>query len=237
MIFIGNMITRVRQYGKRDVERDAHKIFVVCEGASDEPRYFDFFKGLSANLAVITIPAEDGQTDPVKLMKRAEELFDEKNGRYSLDYFHQDRVWFIIDTDTWEQEGKIDKLRLFCDEKNRETVNEFTETRPYDIWNVAQSNPSFEIWQYYHFYDSAPEIEEVQKSVSFKQFAAEKISGGFNYEADPVRLKEAIVNSEANFGHDVAGKISPYATELHILGKEIHGFVGDELAKLYNKLK
>lgn len=219
------------------MSREMHIRYLLCEGASDEPRYFDFFKGLSANLAVITIPAEDGKTDPVKLMKRAEELFDEKNGRYTLDYFHQDRVWFIIDTDTWEQEGKIDKLRLFCAEKNRVTVNEFTETKPYDIWNVAQSNPSFEIWQYYHFYDSAPEIEEVQKSVSFKHFAAEKILGGFNYEADPVRLKEAIVNSEANFCHDVAGKISPYATELHILGKEIHGFVGDELAKLYNKLK
>lgn len=167
------MITRVRQYGKRDVERDAHKIFVVCEGASDEPRYFDFFKGLSANLAVITIPAENGKTDPVKLMKRAAELFDEKGGKYSLDYFHQDRVWFIIDTDTWEEEGKVD----------------------------------------------------------------DKISGGFNYEADPVRLKEAIANSEANFGVNADGKVDSYATELHVLGKEIHGFVGDELAKLYNKLK
>lgn len=106
-IFTGSMITRVRQYGKREPNRDAHKIYVVCEGSSDEPRYFDFFAGLSSNLNVITLPSEEGKTDPVKLLEMATSLFDEETGRFKLDYSQGDRVWFVVDTDEWEKEGKL----------------------------------------------------------------------------------------------------------------------------------
>lgn len=55
------MITRVRQYAKKEPSRDAHKLYVICEGAHDEPKYFEFFEGLSSNLSVITIPSEAGK--------------------------------------------------------------------------------------------------------------------------------------------------------------------------------
>ena len=38
------MITRVRQYAKKEPSRDAHKLYVICEGAHDEPKYFEFFE-------------------------------------------------------------------------------------------------------------------------------------------------------------------------------------------------
>ena len=40
------MITRIRQYAKKDPSKDAHKLYVICEGGRDEPRYFEFFEGL-----------------------------------------------------------------------------------------------------------------------------------------------------------------------------------------------
>lgn len=43
------MITRIRQYDKKEPSRDAHKLYVICEGSHDEPRYFGFFEGLSSN--------------------------------------------------------------------------------------------------------------------------------------------------------------------------------------------
>ena len=79
--------------------------------------------------------------------------------------------------------------------------------------------------------------EEVEKAVSFKHFVDGKFQGGFNYEKDPVRLKDAITNAEANFGVYANGTLVEYATEVYYLGQEINGFVAGELAKLYNKLR
>ena len=230
------MITRIRQYDKKEPSRDAHKLYVICEGSSDEPKYYGFFEGLSSNLNVIPIPSEDGETDPVKLSLQAMEQFDPVNGKYSLDYTQGDRIWFVVDTDTWEKEGKIASLRKFCVLKNEEARNTFTETKPYSLWNVAQSNPCFEIWLYYHFYAAAPTVEEVNKAVSFKQFVNDKVHGGFKYESDPVRLKDAIANAETNFAVDENGALSLFSTEVLYVGKEIYSFVADELTKLFNKM-
>ena len=231
------MITRIRQYDKKEPSRDAHKLYVICEGSHDEPRYFGFFEGLSSNLSVITIPSEEGKTDPVKLSGQASALFDAEVGLYSLDYTQGDRVWFVIDTDKWEKEGKIAALRGFCQRRKSEICSTLTEVKPYSIWNVAQSNPCFEIWLYYHFYEKAPVVEEVENAVSFKEYVDTKITGGFKYESDPVRLKDAILNAGTNFRVDDRGSLALFSTEMLYLGQEINGFVSGELAKLYNKLR
>ncbi len=230
------MISRVRRYKKKEPSRDAHKIYVVCEGSSDEPRYFGFFAGLSSNLNVIPIPSEIGMTDPTQLIKQAQKLFDKETGRYTLDNTQGDRVWFVVDTDTWEKDGKIAKLRSFCHDKNMEVRTGSNKYKSYDVWNVAQSNPCFEIWLYYHIYDKAPRQEDVKESVSFKQYVGSKILGGFDYDSDPMKLKDAILNAETNFGKDNQGILIPFATEVFLLGKEIHSFVSEELVKLNNRM-
>lgn len=86
-------------------------------------------------------------------------------------------MWFVIDTDSWEREGKIDVLRSFCAEKNSDISKQFDEVKSYSAWNVAQSNPSFEIWLYYHFYEVRPTEAEVEKYAAFKDFLHHSISG------------------------------------------------------------
>lgn len=86
-ICIGNMIRRIKEYAKREPSRDAHKIYIVCEGKGTEPYYFSFFEGRSSNLQVITIPPSDG-TDPLKLMERARQVLISDNNtekNYSVD--------------------------------------------------------------------------------------------------------------------------------------------------------
>lgn len=229
------MIQRRRDYDKREPSRDAHKIYIVCEGKGTEPNYFAFFEGLSSNLQVITIPPKDG-TDPLKLMERARQVLIGEKSDYNVDYRHGDTVWFIVDTDTWEQEGKILPLRQFCAEQNASIPRNYDEVKPYNAWNVGQSNPSFEIWLYYHFYESKPEKEEIERFKSFKEFVHNSISGGFNFEKDPARLDNAIVNAKKNFSVDETGTLSTLATELYRLGEEIEGFVKTDIAKLKNKL-
>lgn len=228
------MIRRRKDYSKKDPSRDASKIYIVCEGKESEKNYFEFFEGLSSNLKLIVIPPEDG-TDPLKLMEQAKKLFLGETRSYTLDYMQNDKVWFAIDTDSWEKEGKIKPLRDFCSKQN-EAVKKLDEKKPYKAWKVAQSNPCIEIWLYYHFYDAPPEADEVQDKPSMKAYVHNKIAGGFNYYKDPVRIKDAIENSEKNFKCQENGNPALFSTEQHILGKEIFGFVSTEIAKLRNKM-
>jgi len=229
------MIQRRKDYVKREPSRDAHKIYLVCEGKGTEPDYFRFFEGLSSNLQVITIPPTDG-SDPIKLMELAKKDLIGPGRKYTVECEHGDTVWFIIDTDTWEKEGKIKLLRDFCLVQNSSIKDQMDEVKPYPVWNVAQSNPCFEIWLYYHFYDNKPDKEVVEGCASFKEFVNNAINGGFNFEKDPVRLETAISNAEANFQLEKNGNLSAYSTEMSKPGREILGFVKTELDRVRNKL-
>lgn len=229
------MIQRRRDYGKREPSRDAHKIYIVCEGKGTEPDYFAFFEGLSSNLQVITIPPTKG-TDPLKLKERAEQALMGDNREYTVDYKQGDTVWFVIDTDTWEKEGKIAPLREFCSQENAAIPLNYDEIKPYNAWNVAQSNPSFETWLYYHIYENKPASDDVDKHTSFKAFVDWCISGGFKFEKDPARLEDAIANTRKNFSIDQNDMPSLFTSEMYRLGAEINAFVKTDVAKLRNKL-
>lgn len=97
------MITRRKDYSKSEPTKDASKIYIVCEGKGSEPDYFGFFEGLSSNLELIVIPPEEG-TDPLKLMELAERILLGDTRKHTIDYLQQDKIWFAIDTDSWEKE-------------------------------------------------------------------------------------------------------------------------------------
>lgn len=230
------MIQRIRNYTKSAPQRDARKLFIICEGNETEPNYFNFFKSLSSNLAIITIPSENGKTDPLKLMEYAEQNLLNSVRSENPDYLQNDQVWFVIDTDDWQRQGKIEILREFCAKANAQMVSQYDEQPKYAMWNVAQSNPQFEIWQYYHVYNELPKQEEVEKHASFKEYVNAKISGGFSAATHPVYMKEAIANAEQHFQRDEYGCPILYATEVYLLCQEILPFVKHDLEKLKNKL-
>jgi len=155
---------------------------------------------------------------------------------YALDYKHGDTVWFVIDTDSWEKEGKITPLRVFCSQQNEAIPQILDEVKSYSAWNVAQSNPCFEIWLYYHFYNTKPQEEDVSKYASFKEYVNSVISGGFNFEKDPARLEDAIANTNKNFHITQTGTLLLYSSEVYRLGIEIDGFVKKDVSKLRNKI-
>lgn len=234
-ICTGKMIRRIRDYGKKEPCRDAHKIYIVCEGRETEPNYFSFFEACSSNLEIITIPPTNG-TDTIKLMEEAKSQLSGDNRKYTVEYEHGDTVWFVFDTDLNEFEDKIAPLRTFCDEKNSFISDKLDEVKPYKAWNMAQSNPSFEVWLYYHFYTNVPKSDDVEKFASFKDYVNSCISGGFDYQKDPVRLEDAIKNASDNFINNNDGTLACYSTEMIHLGKEILNFTKTELDKLRNKL-
>ena len=167
----------------------------------------------------------------MKLKENAELLFfgnELTSPQFSISEEYKDEIWFVIDTDRWNEGDKINQLKLFCTSKNISAQQ----------WIVAQSNPSFELWLYYHFYKVQPEKTNVEKHASFKQFVDAAIKGGFDSRSMPIEIVNAIPVSqlpapvpayikqhykgakitEAGKVTDAAGKIS---YEAEVKGKDI----------------
>lgn len=229
------MIRRRKDYVKRAPSKDASKIYIISEGTDSEIKYLNFFIGLSSNLELIVIPSEKG-TDPLKLRELAKEKFFGTNRVYTLDYMQKDQIWFVIDTDTWEQEGKITPLRDFCTANNNNIPKDYDEVKVYEAWNVAQSNPCFEVWLYYHLYDEIPDRSSIPTEPNIKRYIDSLIVGGFDYECDPSRIQSAIQRAKRTFGVDENEKLEWFATEFFKLGEEIEKFTGNETRKLLGKL-
>lgn len=229
------MITRRKDYTKRAPSKDASKIYIISEGTDSEIKYLNFFIGLSSNLELIVIPSENG-TDPLKLRELAKEKFFGTDRKHTLDYSQKDQIWFVIDTDSWEKEGKIAPLREFCLDKNSSISKEYDEVKSYEAWNVAQSNPCFEVWLYYHLYDEIPEVNSVPNDPNIKRYIDSLICGGFDYECDPARIQAAIRHAKKTFRTDEKGKLEWFSTEFFRLGEQIEKFTGNETRKLLGKL-
>jgi len=224
MIYIGTMnnkyITRNKAYIHQPPSKDAKKVFIFCEGSEREYLYFCFFRNMSSNIAIIPIRSQDGKTDPEKLKEQAEKYFTIHNT--VLDYNQNDEIWFAIDTDQWNVGNKIEHLHDFCDSKNA--------LIKYTAWNVAQSNPSFEIWLYYHFFNDKPNYQ----GDKFKDFVNKSIPGGFDSRKHPVEIETAIKNSIKNYKEE-NGQPVLYSTSLHNLGIVIFSFVKEYIENIKKK--
>ena len=214
-------LVRSRRYERQEPLRDSRKIYIYCEGNKREFDYFRFFCGLSSNVNIIPIPSKDGKTDPEKLMEAAQEEFginSDVSPKFTLDVSQQDNVWFVIDTDSWG--SKITELRNFCKSQNAGLDNE--------AWYVSQSNPSFEIWLYYHKFSEKPVKNDVDKYSSIKEFVDAQIPGGFDSRKHPAMIEVAIQNAKATYEEENQ-VLKLYSTEVFKLGQVILPFVKDIL--------
>lgn len=214
-------LVRSRRYERQEPLRDSRKIYIYCEGNKREFDYFRFFCGLSSNVNIIPIPSKDGKTDPEKLMEAAREEFginSDVSPKFTLDVSQQDNVWFVIDTDSWG--SKITDLRNFCKSQNAGLDNE--------TWYVSQSNPSFEIWLYYHKFSEKPVKNDVDKYSSIKEFVDAQIPGGFDSRKHPAMIEAAIQNAKATYEEENQ-VLKLYSTEVFKLGQVILPFVKDIL--------
>lgn len=217
-------LSRNKVYAKIETKKEAKKVYIFCEG-DKEVKYFKYFQGFSSNIDIKPIPNDNGKSDPVKLMENAELLFfgnEDNQAKYSLSVEYKDEIWFVIDTDRWNEGNKINTLKDFCKNKNIENgLNQ---------WFVVQSNPSFELWLYYHFNEIKPEDGDVENYNSFKEYVHNKILNGFKNGSHPVEIQSAIKNSVKNFEiENEQPKL--YSTEVHNLGLIITSFVNEQLEK------
>jgi RloB-like protein len=199
-------------YEKKEPFRDAFFFIIVCEGKNREPDYFRFFDGLSSRVKIVPVESGIGSA-PNLLIENAiakEEELDAKADR--------DRVWFVIDTDRWREQ--LHKIRQEC------------EKHPH--WIVAQSNPCFEVWLYFHAKKEVPELQNIGACNSWKQYLPKIIQGGFNPDFHPVAIETAITNSKISY--TTTGYFpEPGSTEIWKLGEELLPLIKKDLDKLKEK--
>jgi hypothetical protein len=199
-----------REYEKKMPWRDATIFIIVCEGSHKEPEYFNFFHLLTKSIKVIAVPSSEGRSSPTHLIPNAHQAIEKHNsddGDFEL--------WFVIDVDQWK--GQIHELQQEALQKG---------------WNVAISNPCFEVWLNDHFESSLPPAENEESCKSWKAHVHQQ-HGGFDHTKHQTYLARAIENARAKFSEN--GYIPDIGkTQVFRLGERILKLTEGELKKYYN---
>lgn len=205
------MILKTRQllYNREAPSRDAKLIIIYCEGKKREKQYFNYFSEISSKIKLeIEAPTQHDNTSPNGLHEKAVNHIvkseENPNPKYEMD----DEVWFVIDTDDWG--NQIQELRNNCIKQNN--------------WNVAQSNPCFEVWLYYHISEFET-FDKMNSSKAWKQYLNNKVAGGFDSKKHSILIETAIKNAKTKFDE----KIDIGSTEVFKLAENFYPFIEDRI--------
>lgn len=121
-----------RAYKKNQPHRDATLFLIVCEGEKTEIDYFEQFINLSKRVKIIPVSPNTNKSAPKWVLDKATKEAEEQ------DLNDDDQLWMVMDIDRW----KLEDLHSIQDACNK-MAN----------WNLAVSNPCFEIWLLAHAKD------------------------------------------------------------------------------------
>ncbi len=222
------MILTNRLFERKPPAREAKSIYIFCEGAKREYQYFQYFKEIDSRINVEIYklhPHEDNS--PLGLLKIAKQCIEvsKSNPKPKYSFQDNDEVWIILDTDKDKNDSRrpqIDQLVHVCGST--------------DDWFLAQSNPCFEVWLYYHHLSEKPTIDGIEICSNWKTLVNNSINGGFDSRKHPIFIENAVINSEKAFesqdGSPLVG-----STEVFKLSKNILNLVKDKIDKVKQQLK
>ena len=132
------LINRHLLYTKEEPTKDAKLIVIYCEGKKREKDYFNYFSEISSKIRLeVEAPSQHSDNSPSGLFSKAightKKSEENPNPKYNID----DEIWIVFDTDTWGEEQ----------------INSVKEDSKEYGWNIAQSNPCFEVWLFYHLFE------------------------------------------------------------------------------------
>jgi hypothetical protein len=216
------MILTNRLFTRREPELDAKSVYIFCEGKKREYQYFQYFKGIDSKINVVVYPLQDNEDNsPTGLYKIATYCLvkSESNPSPAYELIDGDVVWFVIDTDKWE--GKVVELRALCADHHD--------------WQIAQSNPCFEVWLYHHLFAEKASFNWMEQCVEWKGFLGQKIPGGFDSKRHPIYLKDAIENASNNFS-ETDGQPDVSTTQVFQLGEVIYAVCKWKIDHILNRI-
>lgn len=199
-------------YEKQTAFRDAFFLIIVCEGQNREPDYFRFFDGMSSRVKIVPVESGYGSA-PRLLIEKAIAKENELDANAD-----RDRVWFVIDTDRWRDQ--LHDIRRECSTHSH--------------WRIAQSNPCFEVWLYFHAKVQLPLLQNIAQCNNWKPHLPKVILGGFNPDFHPVAIETAMMNAKASY--NATGYFpNPGSTQVWSLGEELLPLIRKRLEQLKHK--
>lgn len=216
-------------YAKEQPTVETQIIFVISGGAKREKDYFkQIIKDRKIKRLKIVFTSKDGQgLVPQQMNELAKDFVQQKRFRTETDSYSidaDDTLFMLQDMDEFEAEIKS----IFHGERIAQTE-----------WIV--SNPSFEIWLFYHKFDSPKGIldEGVNKPLSersqwLKRKLDDIVPGGINPVAIFTNIRTAIENSEKNYA-EIDGLPMLYSTQMHVLAERILAVMGDEFDNMLKR--
>jgi hypothetical protein len=222
------MILTNRLFERVPPSRDAKNIYIFCEGAKREYDYFQFFKAMDSriNIEVYKLHPHENNS-PAGLLQIAEKcvIKSEKNPNPKYNFIEEDELWFVLDTDKdrdMSRTPQIQRIQKKCNEREN--------------WFLAQSNPCFEVWLFYHLHSNKPNFNNSEKCAEWKQFVNNSVKGGFDSRRHPVYIKTAIRNATKNFTLSNT-QIDIASTEVYNLANSIVPLVSSKLESILTQIK
>lgn len=219
------MILTNRLFVREAPSREAKSIYIFCEGKEREFDYFNYFREMDSriNIEIYKLhPHEDNS--PTGLLSIAEKCIvktpENPNPKYN--FIEGDEVWIVLDVDKDKDATRAPKIEIVKAKCEKTTQ-----------WHLAQSNPCFEVWLYYHFHENKPVFVDSDKCSNWKQHVNDSIKGGFDSRKHPVFLQRATKNAQNNF-EEVEGKPDIGSTNIYELANTILPLVS---SKINNVLK
>lgn len=213
------MILRNRLFERNPPERDAKKIYIFCEGRKREYQYFSYFKEIDSriNIEIYQLKQEEDNS-PNGLLNIAETCLISSENNPEPKYFKDttDEVWLVFDVDPDKFNSRLPQIG-----------NVQQKCKEYK-WNLALSNPCFEVWLYFHFFTEKPLIQDIEKCSLWKNYIDKNIPGGFDSRKHPLYIEWAVMNAEQNFSLN-DGVPAAGSTEVHYLGETIHSLLRKKL--------
>ncbi|MBE2209651.1 MAG: RloB domain-containing protein [Saprospiraceae bacterium] len=216
------MILTNRLFTRREPVKEAKSVYIFCEGKKREYQYFRYFQGIDSRINIVIHELDSHENNsPTGLYQLAVRhlIKSDDNPNPPFELWDNDEVWFVIDTDAWAL--KTTELRSFC------------QTRP--NWNIAQSNPCFEVWLYFHFFDSRATFQWLEICDAWKQYLSQTIPGGFNSNKHPIFIGAAIENAGRQFISENGGP-AVGCSEVFLLAKMIFEFCGKKIERIRNRI-
>lgn len=131
---------RIKEIGRKPTSRRKRNpvVYLICEGSETEIRYFKQFRSRGCNIDIIPIPSQYKSAD--KLVRKAKATMG-SNPYYPDD---GDVIWCVFDRDD-NTNDVLAKARTIAIKEG---------------YQIAFSNPSFEIWFLLHFCNQVSEVED-----------------------------------------------------------------------------
>ena len=196
-----------RGYKKGEPFRDYKKFVIIAEGEREDA-YFLEFNVISSRVRVVIVEREEGKSAVKHFLDRAQTYSD----KYEL--LPEDFLWFVLDVDRWPRE-QIENLNIACEQSEN--------------WQVAISNPCFEVWLYYHFKNEIPAELNVCKKL---KTAVSKLNyGGYNPHVYAMRIADATKNAEKKDRNKLQFYPAVGNTKIYNLAAQMLEFIGKKYIK------